>query len=228
MDTSGAPYSFSQDDYALTILTHAAMSNSSYEQHPTSRKLPRADDRGPSTSLITNQHDQNISQRTSSVNKAQNSDILNDCAPAVLSSRNMETLTFNPAQDGRQNPYMGQAYQGIGSQISANYANSLGILNAESYDDRRGSIEESEMRIKQQGDAIMPFGITRGPRIRMDLDLRTDSEGHDTGTRRRKKPRLEAQSVEDEEEARKKARGRPRVDTKDVTAADVSYIHSLL
>ena len=215
------PYNFPQDDYALTILTHAAMSNSGYEQRPASRN-PRTDVQGSSTTSITNQHinqDQNINQRPSNGTP----DILNGYNPGVLSSRSMETLTFNPAHAGRPNPYMSQGHQGIGSRISANYANSLGILNAESYDDRRGAIEANEMRMKQQADTTMPFGITGGPRIRMDLELRTDSEEHDAGTRRRKKPRIDAQSVEDEEEARKKARGRPRVDTKDETAADVSY-----
>ena len=111
---------------------------------------------------------------------------------------------------------MNQGCPGIEAQIPATYANSLGILNAESYDDRRGTIEVQEMERKQLADTTMPFG------------MRADSDERDTGTRRRKRPRIQAPSAEDDEEARKKARGRPRVDTKDETAADVSWTDLLL
>jgi hypothetical protein len=138
----------------------------------------------------------------------------------------METLAFSPTATGRQLPYMSQGFQGIGSQISHNYINSLGILNAEAFDDGTGVLrarEASEMRLKHS-EPTMPFGITSGPKITLDPELRTDTEEPDAGSRRRKKPRIETQSGDDEEDARKKARGRPRVDTKDETAADVSPI----
>jgi hypothetical protein len=223
-------YNFPQDDYALTILTQAAMhthqtgdsSNSGYDQQrPASKNLTRSDVRG-----ITNRndHDLDINQRASDVPQSRSPDILGDYNPSVLSSRNMETLAFNPSPTRRQMPYMNPAFHGIGSQISQNYANSLGILNAESYDDGRGALrarEASEMRLKHN-EPTMPFGITSGPKITLDPELRTDSEELDAGSRRRKKPRIENHSGDDDEEARKKARGRPRVDTKDETAADVS------
>jgi hypothetical protein len=141
----------------------------------------------------------------------------------------METLAFNPGQNGRQHPYMGSGYQGIGSQISQNYAQSLGILNAESYDDGRAQQRSREMRLKQTTapDPLMQFGITEAP-LRIDLEMRTDSDDLDKGSRRRKKHKIDSQNEDDDEEARKKARGRPRVDTKDETAADVSSILSLL
>jgi hypothetical protein len=233
MNVMESSYSFPQDDYALTILTQAADAmhthtseapNNSGYQRPASTS---ADLRASSTAPITNHHGQNINQRASNVTQSRVPDILGDYNPAVLSTRSMETLAFNPAQTARQNSYMNPAFHGIGSQISANYASSLGILNAESYDDGRGAMraqQASEMRMKQQ-ERTMPFGITGGPRVRMDADLRANGEEADSGSRRRKKPKTDAHSADDEEEARKKARGRPRVDTKDETAADVSYCH---
>jgi hypothetical protein len=154
--------------------------------------------------------------------------MLSDYNPAVLSTRSsMEALASNPSAAGRQVPSHLQGYQGIGAQISQNYANSLGILNAESYDDASGALrarEASEMRLKHN-EPTMPFGITSGPKITLNPELRSESEELDDGSRRRKKPRIEPQSGDDDdEEARKKARGRPRVDTKDETAADVSHI----
>lgn len=182
---------------------------------------------------ITNQHndDLNINQRTPNVSHSSRSEhLLADYNPAVLSTRTMETLTFNQtaaAAAGRQMPYMSQqGFHGIGAQISENYANSLSILNAESYDDGRGALrsrEASEMRM-EHSEPTMAFGITSGPKITLDPLFRTNSEEPDAGSRRRKKPRTEAHhSGVDEEEARKKARGRPKVDTKDETAADVSF-----
>lgn len=202
-------------------------STSGSEQRPASAKnLSRNGVRG-----ITNQndHDLSINHRDSNVPQSRSSDILSDYNPSVLSTRNMESLAFNPTPAGRLMPYMNPGFHGIGSQISQNYANSLGILNAETYDDGRGAVrarEASEMRLKHN-EPTMPFGITSGPKITLDPELRTDSEELDAGSRRRKKPRIENHSGDDDEEARKKARGRPRVDTKDETAADVRLVRSL-
>ena len=177
---------------------------------------------------MSNPNDHNrepsLAHRASNGSHLKSPEMLNDYNTSVLSTRNMETLAFSPSPTGRQLPYMNSGFHGIGSQISQNYASSLGILNAESYDDGRGALrsrEASEMRLKHN-EPVMPFGITSGPKIALDPELRTDSEELDTGSRRRKKPRIENHSGDDEEEARKKARGRPRVDTKDETAADVS------
>jgi hypothetical protein len=224
------PY-FPPDDYALTILTEAAMqtheasetSNSRYKERPISRNLITGNTRdSPSTTSISNQqnnHDTSIQSRGSGIAQDPTQDILSDFNPAVLSSRSMEALAFNP-RVGRQNPYMNQAYQGIETQISTNYANNLGILNAESYDDGRNSMRSE--RMKQQSENVLPFGVTENPRSRIDPELMQDSEDQDSGPRRRKKARIEIHSGDDDDEARKKARGRPRVDTKDETAADVS------
>jgi len=132
----------------------------------------------------------------------------------------METLGFNQAHS-RQNPYMSAGYHGIGAQSSANYASPLGILNAESYDDGRGTIrdlQQRQSRLHQMSNNTIPFGMGMG------LEVRANSEEFEKGTKRKKKRGSEAQNEEDEDEARKKARGRPRVDTKDETAADVSTV----
>ena len=226
-------YNFPQDDYALSILTQAAMHtnqagspNSSYDPQPaTSNTLTS---RGLRAAITNHQFsERTINQRSPHASQRMASDILSDYNPALLSSRNMETLAFNPTAPGRQLDYLSRAYQGISSQISQNYAQSLGILDAESYDDARGALrarEASEMRLKDN-EPTMPFGITSGPRISLAFEERANSEEIDAGSRRRKKPRIEANSGDDEEEeARKKARGRPRVDTKDETAADVSLV----
>jgi hypothetical protein len=134
----------------------------------------------------------------------------------------MEALGFNQAHS-RQNPYMSAGYHGIGAQISANYASTLGILNAESYDDGRGTIRE-QSRLHQMSNNTIPFGMVESDGMEMDLEVRANNEEFEKGTKRKKKRGSEAQNEEDEDEARKKARGRPRVDTKDETAADVSTV----
>ena len=224
-------YNFPQDDCALSILTQAAMHTRQIESSKSSYDPQAASSKHRLFAPITNHRNDNVNlnRRTQSISQSRSPEILGDYNTAVLSTRSMEALAYNPSSTGRQLPYMGQAYQGIGSQISQNYANSLGILNAESYDDGRGALrarEASEMRLKHN-EPMMPFGITSGPKITLDPELRADSEEPDAGSRRRKKPRLEAHSGDDDEEARKKSRGRPRVDTKDETAADVSLVWKL-
>ncbi|KAG0649635.1 hypothetical protein D0Z07_3661 [Hyphodiscus hymeniophilus] len=227
-------YNFPPDDYALTILTQAAMHTNhhnhtespnhrpAFEPQPvSSQHLPSRGLPGPITNHQTDD-DINILRRIPQVPRRKTPDIFGDFNPAVLSGRSMETLAFNPTAASGQMPYMNQAYRGIGSQISQNYANSLGILNAESYDDARGALrarEASDMRLKHN-EPTMPFGITSGPKITLDSESRVDSEDVDAGSRRRKKPRIETHSGDDDDEARKKSRGRPRVDPKDETPAD--------
>lgn len=224
------PYSFPQD-YALALLTHAAMqthssetsnSHSSYERPATS--LARAEVRGPSTRPITNQSNDDLQSPSQGTNGAQarSPDILNSYTAVVPSTRGMETLSFDPGQVG-QHAYMRPGYHSIGSQISTNFANNLGILNAESYDDGRLSISTQEARLRNQHYQVLPFGMTDTPELRLDLEMRTNSDDYERGVTRRKKHKIDSQNADEEEEARKKARGRPRVDTKDETAADVSF-----
>jgi hypothetical protein len=230
------PFNFLQDDRALAILTHAAMqtnyaadnnSNSGYDRSSgLSSLLTRADARGSSSTPISNHSAELDNNRNQVLNlpHSRTPDILNSYTAAIPSSRSMETLAFSPAQNGRQSPFLTAGYKGIGSQISQNYAQSLGILSAESYDDGRAVQHSRTMRLKPMTapDPLMQFGITEAP------EMRTDSDEMEKTSRRRKKHKIDFQHEDDEEEARKKARGRPRVDTKDETAADVSSIDASL
>jgi len=122
---------------------------------------------------------------------------------------------------------MDSAFRGIGREISRNYADNLGILNAESYSDH----VRFDGRPRTEGPATLAFGMI--PHQQGDDDGRENDErengergdGHgdgiERGGRRRKRARIER--VSDDDEEKKKARGRPRVDTKDETAADVSF-----
>jgi hypothetical protein len=80
------------------------------------------------------------------------------------------------------------------------------------------------MRLKQTTapDPLMQFGMIEAS------EVRTDSDELDKGSKRRKKHKIEHQTEDDDDDARKKARGRPRVDTKDETAADVSSVYFLI
>ncbi len=62
----------------------------------------------------------------------------------------------------------------------------------------------------------MPLGVT-------EVRGGTDSDEFDKVPKGRRKRKIESVNGDDDEEARKKARGRPRVDPKDETAADVSF-----
>lgn len=213
-------YNYPQDDdYALTILTQAAVHTSTTDSSTSGYPNPAADLHStltPTTTSITNHnhisghHDSN-SRQSHSQNPENNYNHL-----LLPTTPRMETLAFNPSQAARHNPYMDSAFRGIGSEISRNYANNLGILNAESYSDHV-SPRRFDARKRTPEPAAVPFGM-----VHMDPDSREDTEEPDTGTRRRKKPRIEIHSGDDDEESRKKSRGRPRVDTKDETAADVS------
>jgi hypothetical protein len=216
---------FPKGDYALAVLSHTAM----HTRRPTEESNPLAYDRERHSirnvtsevagTSLSNQAS-NLRTRVRSQDRIPN--MLSDYNSTILSPRNMDTLAFNPssmAQD--QNSYAPRGYQSIGSQISQNYANNLGILNAESYDDGRGSLrrkDAEQIRASMRNEKTMPFGVEQPlPRIGFE-NQGTGSEEDATGKGRRKKRKDD--SADEEEEARKKARGRPRVDTKDETAAD--------
>jgi hypothetical protein len=218
--------SFPKDDYALTILTQAAMHTRHSEDPNTLAYEPeRHKGRNVTTEAAdTTSSNQNRNHQSSSVDAGRQNRTLSGYNSDIFSSRSMETLTFNPSLGHRPNPYMPAGYRGIGNQISQNYANNLGILNAESYDDGRGTLRErdvEEMRSRMRSEKTMPFGMER-PEQRIGFEnVGVGSEEDASGKGRRKKRKDE--SADEEEEARKKARGRPRVDTKDETAADVSF-----
>lgn len=227
-----------QDDYALTILTQAANQasdrnnnnnnnnntslNSDIVDHNTAElynKDPATNVKNvtssASTSRIINQHDHAFNTRGKQSRVPhellEEPDYNHDSSP-----RTMEALAFNPRPLERQNLYMNPSYSGIDTQASQNYTNSLGILNAESYDDGRGGLKGHEMRTRARKEKTMPFGMV--DQLRAGLD--GESDEHEGTTKKRRKVAAKNDSGDDDEEARKKARGRPRVDTKDETAAD--------
>jgi hypothetical protein len=112
------------------------------------------------------------------------------------------------------------------------------ILSAEQFDDRGGfwrSTRRPEQRRQQQQQRVMDpmdvFGLvdhrketTRRPALAKP-QRSSDSE-HVGGEKRKKKQKLSSED-EGDDDAAKKARGRPRLDTKDETAADVSFLFSI-
>lgn len=258
-------YNFPADDYALTILTQAAMqthssdasssnTNNSLHQNQNNRNTSNSNiqnqqqrygpattlssgattgvtrDRGAISNHASGRDDHFSSLRDTNINHNQTgsrertSELLDSgysSAPTRTYAA-METLAYGR---GHQSPYMNAGYHGIGAQISSNFANAnahgdLGILSAESYDDGRLAMSTRDARKSKVVEGgiggVMPFGVQDG-------EARTDSDEFEKGTKgSRRRKRAEVVNVDEEEEARKKARGRPRVDTKDETAADVS------
>jgi hypothetical protein len=104
--------------------------------------------------------------------------------------------------------------------------NTMGILSSELYDDRVAS----RRSVRREQEPMIPlFGLVQ--QEKEAVPVRKTTQGHKSndaenvvGERRRKKKKLSSDD-EGDEEAAKKARGRPRLDTKDETAADVSFIH---
>lgn len=213
-------YKYPQDDYALTILTQAAMhtraTDSSSFNTTSSTTTDLQGSLTPTTSITNHQTQPSTQPHPQSRTPGKNYNHLGLPSSTVR----METLAFNPSLASRNNPYMDTAFRGIGSEISRNYANNMGILNAESYPDVLSTRDYDER--KKNSEPTLSFGMI--PRPQRDPDSREDTEELDTGARRRKKPRTEVHSGDDDEA--KKSRGRPRVDTKDETAADVSEVYS--
>lgn len=147
--------------------------------------------------------------------------------------------THNHNNTDNHNPFFDHSFRGIGAEISRNYANNLGILNAETYHAEGTSSNASSSKGPNKRNKAKPAGETNNMVFGFTGEMRLDSEelesknGNEYGepetTRRKKRPRIEnhnAGSADEDEDARKKARGRPRVDTKDETAADVSNVLS--
>lgn len=231
------------NSYALTILTQAAMQTNTNNKNSSSNKSDsisnatgssfprnnpfknntvltsrdadyhsRATPTTISSSTISN-HPSDISQYHLSSSSTSTSNLVGDFTRPY---RAMETLVFNPTDQIPQSAFMNHPFQ-------PTYPSSLGILNAERYDDGRSSIrsENSNMiNVKGQMQNQIPFGMLE--KSGDSSDTRPPSEEQEQGKKRKKRVRNESPNLDDDEEARKKARGRPRVDTKDETAADVS------
>lgn len=192
-----------QGHYALNILTQAAMHT---------RTAPTNEPGFPSSrggsSLITNpSHDRNL---------AAGQAIMDEYNASVLSTRDLDTLAFGTAQ----HMYLNGTYNSVTPRSDMANSNDLGILNAESYDDGRGTARrERRTRSSMQ---MLPFGIAEHGDG--DMEPSPDAEEHESAPKR-KKAKIDHGSQNGEEAPKGKSRGRPRVSPKDETAADVSLMH---
>lgn len=118
------------------------------------------------------------------------------------------------------------SFNDLGNRTLIDNSNGLKILNAESYDDGRGMLGIQRLKYqkqKQEFKNVMPFGVTNYSHIALDQKLPVDaqdSESHKSRLRQ-KKHKTSAQALDDER-VEQKARGRPRVNSTDETATDVS------
>lgn len=158
-----------------------------------------------STVVLTNQRGtRSVESRKQSMTGDYNS---------MFSSRDLGSLPFeNSSRSVRPLPFFKETYKG-----PMNQAGDLKILNAESHPDGR----DRAGRRRQEAKEMLPLGVVDNGRLELNRKTPMDAETYDSGPRR-KKPRIERQSPDDEEETKGKARGRPRVSPKDETAADVS------
>ncbi|TGO82187.1 hypothetical protein BPOR_0896g00040 [Botrytis porri] len=223
-----------QDDrYALTILTQASNNSSSINLNTMSNATGAA---FPGSNLAKNN---SVSTAQGTVYQTRATPISTSMSSSTISNRptntpryrippsisnlvgnhtrphqEMQALVFNSTEQSSQGTFMNHQFQ-------STYSNNLGILNAESYDDGRGPIgshNPNMMSMKRQIENQIPFGMVEK---HGDTKPQSEEREHEQGKKRRKRVRNESPNLDDDDdEARKKARGRPRVDTKDETAAD--------
>jgi hypothetical protein len=218
------PYGIPPDEYALALLTQVAMN--SRPTHDSSGLRPSSSELPANMALqISNQQSDNVHFHGGNTKVHRSSDLSNTYDTSVLSTSNMTTM-FGSTSGNTHNPYLDSAFRGVGTQLSRNYVNNLGILSAETYNN--GSVERSTAHEppKQASDPEMPFGLVDGhlsrqdPEVEVSEDTMEVPELEPAGKKKKKKRRVDNISG-DEEDGKKKSRGRPRVDTKDETAADV-------
>lgn len=196
-----------QEHYALNILTQAAM----HTRHNASSGggFPSSREGQHPNSLITNQRNGHPLEST-------RQSVIDEYNASMLSSRDLDVLAFNTApQTSTQHSYLSETYSALESQLGMAHANNLRILNAESYDDGRGSAGDNRRITRSKPE--LPFGIADHPRIRLDPLM--DVEEHEAAPRC-KKAKIENGSQDGEDGPKGKTRGRPRVNPKDETAAD--------
>jgi hypothetical protein len=156
-------------------------------------------------SLITNQRSGHSLENNTSQN------VIDEYNVSMLSPRDLDSLGFNTA------PQTYDTYGTLECELAMAHADNLRILNAESYDDGQGVTRDR--RVVRSKQPVLPFGIADHPRIRLDPPI--DDEEHESAPRR-KKAKIDNGSQDGEESLKGKTRGRPRVNPKDETAADVS------
>ncbi|KAF7893359.1 uncharacterized protein EAF02_000897 [Botrytis sinoallii] len=246
MNSSYVSLPMQQDDrYALTILTEAAMQTDTQANYnPSSNNFNTMSNATGNVFLSSNLAKNNcVSTVQDTVYHSRAPPISTSISSSEISNRptntsqyrfppsisnllgdhtrphqNMQTLAFNSTERTSQDTFMNHPFQSI-------YSNSLGILNAEKYDDGRGSIgshNPNMMNMKGQMQNQIPFGVVEKHGDSSDTKPQSEENEHGQGKKRRKRVRNESPNLDDDDddEARKKARGRPRVDTKDETAAD--------
>ncbi|QSZ35548.1 hypothetical protein DSL72_008418 [Monilinia vaccinii-corymbosi] len=182
---------------------NSAVTNQDASYH--SRAAPPTTSISPST--ISN-HPTTLSQHRLS------SSVSNLARDSTRPHRVMENLVFNPTEQAQKSAYMNHPFQ-------PTYPSNLRILSAERYDDGRGSIgshDPNMLSMKGQMENQMPFGMLEKNGGSSETSPPSEEPGH--GKKRRKRVRDGPPGLDDDEEARKKARGRPRVDSKDETPAD--------
>jgi hypothetical protein len=194
-----------QEHYALNILTQAAM----HTRHS-------ATSGGGFPSGRERHHDSLITNQRNGLEGSTSQSIIDEYNASILSSRDLDALGFNAA------PQTYDTYGTLESQLAMAHTDNLRILNAESYDDGRGATRDNR-RTSRSKQPVLPFGIADHPRIRLDPPI--DDEEHESAPRR-KKAKIENGSQDGEEGSKGKTRGRPRVNPKDETAADVSTSRS--
>jgi hypothetical protein len=218
------PYDIPEDEYALALLTQVAMNSRPTYGTSGQRVSPAGLD--PETAMaISNQQRDHTNSYDGNTKAHHSAGLSTTYDSSVLSTSNMTSM-FGTTSGSIHNPYMDSAFRGMGNQRSRNHVNNLGILDAETYNN--GSVERISGREspKKSNDPEMPFGLvdTQLPRAEPDIELSEDTmeiPEPESGTKKKKKRRAEVISG-DEEDGKKKSRGRPRVDTKDESAADVS------
>lgn len=185
---------------------------------------------GPSADTISNRISLSSSSLLPITNPGMTTNRVNyQYDPAPAEGYDIKTM---PLELHQHRTYMKQGYaQSIPGPDAPKYNgrpmdNAMGILSSEQYDDRAAS----QRSVRRQQEPMIPlFGLVQEQkevvpgRKTAQVHKSQDAE-HGVGERRRKKQKLSSEDEGDEDAARK-ARGRPRLDTKDETAADVSIIH---
>jgi hypothetical protein len=151
-----------------------------------------------------------------------------------LQQYNMDAMAF------AGQPYLSSGFQQTLSAdemshfVRGQMDSSMGILSAERYNDggaamRAGTRSQRQGAGQQQNPAI--FGLSREGGQRRGVTAHSQNQHQhqrepslerNGGDRRRKKQKL-SEDEDGDDDASKKARGRPRLDTKDETAADVGF-----
>ncbi|ATZ46487.1 hypothetical protein BCIN_01g10720 [Botrytis cinerea B05.10] len=234
-----------QDDrYALTILTQAAMQTDTQANSNSPSNNFNAMSNATATAFsssnpaknnrVSTVHDTVYHSRATPISTSTSSStignhptntpqyrfppsISNLIGDHTRSRQEMHALAFNSTEQTSQGTFVNHPFQ-------SSYSNNLGILNAEKYDDGRGSIRSHNpglMGMEDQMTNQIPFGIVKKHGDSSDTRPQSEEPEQEQGKKRRKRVRKESSNLDDDDdEARKKARGRPRVDTKDETAAD--------